>query len=319
MTRPGLTGVRRASQPNAFREVDRPIYGIGWRQWEWCEPTRCPPARNPSLDCAQVAGEHRVPDDHDRFGDECTRPRGRAQNSVPPQEVASRETCLEPLPGRAKAGSASAQVDGHRRRDRDRPPAGPPNPQSKIEILAIEPHTLVKAPDLLPRLTAVGSPSSARSGEDRVRRGRFGDGSAAKTRIRGERTVGAKPDTVDALATGLNEQTSGSPDGGVNEGLDEVLQKVRARLDVVVEEDDDLRAAMRRSPVARRSEADVIPEFDHSYLRKCTSHPIRCVVAGAVVDEDSRMGDGLLAKEAQALLGELPPVVRRNDDIDRRT
>src|SRR5687767_6763133 len=150
-------------------------------------------------------------------------------------------------------------MDGDRIGYSGRRPTGSPDLEGEIEVLEVEENAFVEPADLLPCRAAIPAARSGRPGKHRFTRVGFGHGSSAETGKAGERSVRRQTDGIDRQFPGLDEKGRCRAELRILlERPHESLEKVGARLDVVVQQDDHLTSPRSGAAVAGDRETEIL-------------------------------------------------------------
>jgi hypothetical protein len=197
-------------------------------------------------------------------------------------------------------------------------PSGTTKSQREIDVFAIEQDAFVEPTHFFPRSAAIGSTGACRACEHGEPRRCFRDRPPAEPREPGERLVHGQPYAVDRPLAGLDKHGRDRRDKGTSpEWRDQPLEEVRARLDVVVEENNDVGGPGRGSTVACDREAEILRELEQLNLREVVSYPFSRLIRRGVVNDDHLVRYGLIPQPAEASAGEIPPLEGGNHDVDR--
>nr|WP_249009839.1 hypothetical protein [Conexibacter sp. DBS9H8] len=196
-------------------------------------------------------------------------------------------------------------------------PSGHGKPQSKVNVLVVGDEVGIETIDRLPRGTPKRTCSALRPGEPKPcgdsRRERL----AVEAREPGERRVDDQTEAVDHFAGRLDDQGRNRSNGRVcTEGRHHLPHRVSFKLNVVVEQNDELASPCVHTGIDCIGKAAVDLQGHDGHLRPLTGEPLSGVVGGGVVDDDHAVRFGLGGEAREAAGGQRVVPVNGDDDIN---
>ncbi len=242
-----------------------------------------------------------------------------AEHAVAPQQIAATEARETPLGLRAPSECRRPEMDAARLGGDDGPPSCAAQPPRQVEDLHVGGDPFVETPGLLPRRAAIGGGRPLRPGEQ---------GSGLRSALRAlslqackprQRHVAGHTGAVDPLSPRRQHHRRDGPHCGVERHRGgEVLQAVRVEVDIVVEHHDHLASSGRHAAVHGLGKRPVPLEAQDLHAGPFAGQRVRGLVGRAVVDEDHPVLAALRGEVTQAARGQIPVVVGKDHDVDRR-
>ena len=209
-------------------------------------------------------------------------------------------------------------MDGDRVGGDGRLPAGGTEAEGEVEILRVDEDSLVETAGGLPGRTTVRRRSARRARDDRASEPRLPHRTAVEPREPRQGRVRRQADTVDLVRSGTHELAPATiPTRSSANGDTRRSRKSAGHSTSLLSS-----TTTSPSPAATpRLQAAGNPRFRSSSttpnLRKLRANALRGAVGRRVVGDHHDVGQGLLTQTAEATPGQIPPVERRDDDVDR--